>query len=280
MVRPSTRRQVVGYMQSAFAMSERRACRVAGVARNSHRYRPRRAEPKRLVALLRKLAAEKPRYGYRFLYRLLRRRGIPVNHKRVYRLYRLEGLGLRIKRRKRYAASPRVAAAAPSRPCQRWSMDFVHDHTASGTRFRVLTIVNDFTRRAPGLLVERSITGERVGRFLDEQLAARGLPQTIVVNNGPEFISNALDRWAYERGVKLHFIRPGKPNENAFIESFNGRLRDECLNANWFESIDHARDVIAAWCHEYNHERPHGSLGGLTPMEYEQLHTRTQSLAQ
>ncbi len=158
-------------------------------------------------------------------------------------------------------------------------MDFVHDHLANGRRFRVLTIVDDFSRRSPGLLVDWSISGERVAHFLDELAATRGLPEVIVVDNGPEFISNALDRWAFERKVKLHFIRPGKPTENAFVESFNGRLREECLNATWFDSLDHARKVIDAWLHDYNHERPHSALGGLTPIEYERFNFRTQTLA-
>jgi putative transposase len=160
-------------------------------------------------------------------------------------------------------------------------MDFVHDHIAGGRRFRALTIVDEFSRRSPGILVDWSISGERVARFLDELAAENGLPEVIVVDNGPEFISNALDRWAYQRGVKLHFIRPGKPNDNAFVEAFNGLLRGECLNANWFESLEHARAVIAAWWHDYNHERPHSSLGGKTPIEYERdlNQLRTQLLA-
>jgi putative transposase len=279
MVKPTVKRQVVGYLQQAFGMSERRACRVAGVCRASHRYERRREDPPRLIAALHQLAEEKPRYGYRFLHRVLRRRGFQVNHKRVYRLYREAGLALRVRRRRRYAASPRVAVPRPTRPGQRWSMDFVHDHLASGRRFRVLTIVDEFSRRSPGVLVESSISGERVGRFLDGVAAASALPETIVVDNGPEFISNALDKWAYDRGVKLHFIRPGKPTENAFIESFNGRLRDECLNASWFDSLDHARELVAAWWHDYNHERPHSALGGLSPIEYERNQLRTQTLA-
>jgi len=280
MVTPTARRRVVGYLQQAFGMSERRACRATGQCRATQRYEPKREEPARLRAVLLELAKEKPRYGYRFLHRLLRRRGFRVNHKRVYRIYRLEGLSLRSRRRRRrHAASPREAAQRPHRPGQRWSMDFVHDHLASGRRFRILTLVDDYSRRSPGILADWSINGERVTRFLDEVAAMVGLPETIVVDNGPEFVSNALDRWAFDKGVKLHFIRPGKPTENAFIESFNGRLRDECLNANWFDSLDHARELLAAWWHDYNHERPHSALGGLSPIEYEQENLRTQTLA-
>jgi putative transposase len=278
MVKPAARRRVVGYLQQAFGMSERRACSVAALGRSTHRYRPRRVDPPRLRATLLGLAREKPRYGYRFLHRLLRRRGFAVNHKRVYRLYCEERLGLRrYRRRRRYAASPREATPCAARPGQRWSMDFVHDHLASGRRFRVLTMVDAFSRRSPGILADWSIGGSRVTRFLDELATTMGLPESITVDNGPEFISNALDRWAYEHGVQLHFIRPGKPTENAFIESFNSRLREECLNANWFDSLEHARELIAAWWTDYNHERPHSALGGLTPMEYEEK-LRTQTL--
>ncbi len=214
MVKPAAKRCVVGYLQQVFGMSERRACRVASVARATHRYRPQRSELPRLRATLVTLAQQKPKYGYRFLHRVLRRRGFDVNHQRVYRIYREEGLGLhRRARRRRCAAAPRQAANRATRPSESWAMDFVHDHTADGRRFRVLTIVDTFTRSSPAILVESSISGERVARALDELAATRRLPERIVVDNGPEFISNALDRWAYERGVKLHFIRPGKPAE-------------------------------------------------------------------
>jgi len=281
MVTPTIRRQVVGFVQQAMRMSERRACRAVGVSRTSHRYRSCRQEPKALVDKLRELAAKRPRFGYRGLYRLLRRRGFVVNHKRVYRLYKLDGLHIRTRRRKRYAASPREQLVRAVRPGQVWSTDFVSDHFANGRRFRILTVVDNFSRRSPGLLVDFSITGERVARFLDE-LAANdggGLPEMIVVDNGPEFISNALDQWAHERGVKLHFIRRGKPVDNCFIESFNGRFRDECLNANWFYSLEDAREKIRNWWIDYNEERPHSALGGLTPVEYERAQLRTQLVA-
>jgi putative transposase len=228
--------------------------------------------------VLRKLAIERPRFGYRRLHILLRRDGVRVNHKRVHRVYREQGLALRIKRRRRLVASPRAIPAAPTRPQQRWSMDFVSDCTAEGFRFRVLTLLDDFSRKSPGLLVERSIGGHRVVRFLDQVAAKSGYPETLVVDNGPEFISNALDQWAHARGVRLHFIRPGRPVENAFIESFNGRFRDECLNTNWFHGLDHARQLIEQWWDDYNNRRPHTSLGGLTPIEFERTKKRTPQL--
>jgi putative transposase len=278
MVRPAVRRQAVEHVQEAFGLSERSACRALGFPRASHRYEPIRAEAPELVAKLRAVAHERPRFGYRRLHLMLRRAGLMVNHKRIYRLYRLEGLTVRIKRRKRLAASPRVAPPPPSRPGQRWSMDFVCDHTAEGLRFRVLTLVDDFSRRSPGLLVERSMSGARVVRFLEELARANGRPEIIVIDNGPEFVSNALDQWAHAHEVRLHFIRPGKPVENAFIESFNGKFRDECLNANWFHGLEHAREVVAEWLEDYNERRPHSSLGGLTPTEFERAQERTSAL--
>lgn len=280
MVTPAIRRQVVGHVMKAHEVSERRACRALKVSRTSMRYTSTRTEPKKLVEKMRELAKERPRFGYRGLYRLLRRQGHQVNHKRVYRLYRLEGLSVRTKRRRRFAASPRIELPTATRPNQCWAMDFVSDHLASGRRFRILTVVDRFSRRCPGVLVDTSIPGGRVARFLDE-LAAKsgGYPELITVDNGPEFISNALDQWASEHGVKLVFSRPGKPVDNAFVESFNGRLRDECLNASWFYSFEDARKVIQDWIRDYNQERPHSSLGGLTPIEYEQQQVQTSSVA-
>jgi putative transposase len=282
MVKPTAGRKAVGYLQQAFGFSERRACRVVGMCRATARYERTRVDPPELVKALLKMAADKPRYGYRFLHRKLRRMGFLYNHKRIQRLYREHQLAVRVRRRRRFAASPRVQPARPTASGQQWAMDFVSDHLASGRRFRTLNVVDEFDRLSPGIIAETSITGHRVARFLDELAVTSGLPKTIVVDNGPEFISNALDKWAYERGVTLHFIKPGTPTQNAFIESFNGSFRNECLNANWFDSLDHAREVIEAWRLDYNAERPHSSLGGLTPIEYQRLHTtpaRTQTLA-
>jgi putative transposase len=280
MVTPAIRRMIVGHVMKAHASSERRTCRALGVSRTSVRYRSCRTEPKQLVETMRELAKERPRFGYRGLYRLLRRRGHAVNHKRVYRLYKREGLQVRTKRRRRFAASPRVEVPKPTRPNQCWAMDFVSDHLVNGRRFRILTVVDQFSRRCPGALVETSIPGAMVARYLDELAAlSGGYPATICVDNGPEFISNALDQWASERGVKLVFSRPGKPVDNAFVESFNGRLRDECLNANWFHSLAEARTLIQQWVKDYNEERPHSALGGLTPIEYERSQIRTSRVA-
>lgn len=275
MVRPAARRAAVRHVKEAFGLSERSACRALGLARATHRYESRKESPDGLLARMREHATKRPRAGYRTLYRLLRREGIQVNHKRVYRLYRAEGLGLRVKRRKRLAASPRQAPAAVKWPGERWAMDFVSESTSDGHRFRILTLIDTCTRRAPDVVVERSIGGARVVRFLEQVAESWGYPKSITVDNGPEFVSNALDQWAHAHGVQLLFSRPGKPVDNAFIESFNGRLRDECLNTNWFYGLEHAREVIRAWLVDYNERRPHSSLAGLTPKEYEEAQLRT-----
>ena len=174
-----------------------------------------------------------------------------------------------MKRRRRLAASPRQVPRPATRPWQRWAMDFMSDSTTDGHRFRIRTLVDIFSRRGPGVIVERSIGGTRVVAFLDEVAAVHGYPESLNVDNGPEFISKALDQWAHAHGVTLYFSRPGKPVDNAFIESFNGRLRDECLDTNWFYGLQQAREVIDAWLKDYNEHRPHSSLAGLTPVEYE-----------
>jgi putative transposase len=191
-----------------------------------------------------------------------------VNHKRVYRLYREEGLAVRKRPRKRLARA-RVAALVPTAPNERWSMDFVSDSLANGRKFRVFNVVDDCTREALVMEADTSITGERVVRLLEEAAAKRGAyPSAIVCDNGPEFISRVLEEWAETHGVKLEFIQPGKPVQNCFVESFNGRFRDECLNENWFVTLGDARRIITAWKGLYNELREHGSLGGLTPREF------------
>lgn len=254
-------------------MSQRRACRTLGFARSSLQYKPRREEPAELLGRLHELAAKRPRFGYRRLHILLRREGFQVNHKRVYRLYRADGLAVRRKRRKKLAAGLRRPICLPVRANQRWSMDFTHDALATGRRFRTLNIVDDFTRECPVIEVDTSLPGGRVVRILERLADTRGLPEIIVVDNGPEFTGKALDAWAYQRGVALHFIRPGKPIENAFVESFNGKFRDECLNENWFTDLGDAKTKIETWRIDYNRIRPHSMLGDLTPAEFAQLNS-------
>lgn len=205
------------------------------------------------------------RYGYRRLHVLLRREGWTVNHKRIYRLYRLEGLALRRRCRRKRTSATRVIPPQASRPNERWSMDFVTDTLASGQRFRALTLVDNVSRVSPAIEVGISLTARHVVQVLDRLKATHGLPQRIAVDNGPEFISKALDTWAHENGVQLEFSRPGKPTDNAFIESFNGRLRHDCLNQHWFHSIAEARTIIDAWRVDYNQHHPHSALGYRVP---------------
>lgn len=267
MVRPAARRRAAGFVIEQFKLSARRACRLLGLPRSSWLYAPRRVAPTEIVKQMRTLAEAQPKWGYRMLWQVLRRTN-HVNHKRIYRLYREEGLAVRRRKRKRIAARLRVALPPPTAPNQRWSMDFVHDVTWHGRKFRVLVVIDECTRESLALVVDTSLGGARVARVLDELVQARGAPQVIVCDNGPEFTGRALDAWAYSKGVKLHFIRPGKPNENAYCESFNGKLRGECLEAHWFTDLADARMKIEAWREIYNGVRPHSSLDGMSPFEY------------
>jgi putative transposase len=268
-VKPAQKRAAAQFFRVGFRVSERRACRLAGVARSSYRYRSVAADQAALRLRLRDLAATRVRYGYRRLHILLRREGWRVNHKRVYRLYREEGLGIRVKRRKKLASAPRVLPPPATRPLERWSLDFLSDSLVDGRRFRVLTIVDTVSRVSPAIEIGVSLTGERVVTLLDRLRSTLGVPQRIAIDNGPEFISKALDAWAYQNGVQLEFSRPGKPTDNAFAESFNGRFRDECLNLHWFASLEEVRQTLEEWRIEYNTERPHRALGQQTPAAWE-----------
>ena len=226
---------------------------------------------------LKALAARRMRFGYRRLTAMLLPEGVPANHKRVYRLYREEGLAMRIRQRWRIRWSGAVSHPVASRPNERWSMDFVSDCVSTGRVIRMLTIVDDCTRECPVIEVDTSLGGLRVGRVLDRMAIERGLPEAIVVDNGPEFRGRALAAWSEERGVRLEFIQPGKPVQNAYIESFNGRLRDECLNANWFTSLSDARRKIETWRKDYNEQRPHSSLNYLPPAEFARTATEVRA---
>lgn len=267
MVTPEDRRTAVTEAMRTAGITERRACRFTGFARSSQRYASRRPPRAELRERLHTLAILRPRWGYRRLHILLRREGYVINHKLTRRLYREEGLVVRRRKRKRVAMARVVKPAVAARN-ERWSMDFVRDTLGDGRVFRALTVVDDFTRECPVIEVDTSLTGERVARVLDQLALTRGLPECIVCDNGPEFAGQVLDQWAHERGVLLHFIEPGKPVQNAYAESFNGRLRDECLNESWFTSLADARVTIESWRRDYNETRPHSGLAGSTPMEF------------
>jgi len=248
--------------------SIRKACLIVGLPRASYDYKPVEKDETEIRERIKELAHQRKRFGCPRIHLLLRREGILINHKRTERLYREEGLSLRKRKRRKTAAVVRVELPAASRPNERWSMDFVTDSTVTGRKFRSLVIVDDYSRECPAIEVDTSLGGRRVVQVLDRLSETRGLPGVITMDNGPEFSSRILDEWAYRHGVKLNFIRPGKPIENAYAESFNGRLRDECLNMNWFISLNDAKEIIEAWRQDYNQARPHTSLDGLTPNEY------------
>lgn len=276
---PAARREAVGVAMERHGLSERHACQLVGMSRSGYRTPARPDRNAWLRIRLKELAETRTRFGAPRLYLLLRREGHVVNHKRVTRLYREEGLSLRRKRRRKRISHLRVVRPAPTRVNQQWSMDFVMDSLWNGRRFRALTIVDDFSRESPAIEVDQSLSGLRVARVLDRLAEERGLPEVITVDNGPEFQSRALDHWAYQNGVRLQFIRPGKPIENAYIESFNGRFREECLNETIFMNLADARLKTERWRQDYNTRRPHSSLDGMTPVEFAQHHAVMQNQA-
>lgn len=257
------------YIIGRFGLSVRRACGVIGFTRTSFGYRERvKPDEEGLRRHLRELAQVRRRFGCRRLHVMLRRKGVRINHKRTERLYREEGLMLSIRRRKKLASLLRTELPKPTYRNHIWSMDFMRDALANGRTIKVLAIVDEYTRKCFRIEVDTSINGVRVVRVLNEISQVEGLPEIIIIDNGPEFIGKALDAWAYQRGVKLAFITPGKPVENAYIESFNGRFRDECLNENWFMTLEQAREIVEEWRVDYNTERPHSSLEYMTPEEF------------
>ena len=257
----------MAHLQTCHGMSERRACRVIDADRKSVRYRSTQDDDAQLREKLRELANQRRRFGYRRLHILLRREGVMINRKKTQRLYQEEGLAVSRRRSRRRAVGTRAPAPVLALPNQRWSLDFVHDQMASGRRFRVLNVVVDVTRECLAAVPDTSISGRRVVRELTALIERRGKPGMIVSDNGTELTSNAVLAWCEEIGVEWHYIAPGKPMQNGFVESFNGRLRDECRNETLFTSLAHARFVLAAWRHDYNTVRPHSKLGGKTPAE-------------
>ena len=259
----------IGQIQIEYAFSQRRASGLLGAPHGSVRYQPRRREEEALAARLRVLAQERPRFGYRRLHVLLRREGVKVNHKKLHRLYQACGLALR-RRKRRCVARVGQPLTARTAANQEWGLDFVRDRTDAGRRLRFLGVADAFNRRCLSLEVDTSFAGRRVTRVLDEIGAEHGWPQAIRLDNGSEFRSRHFVSWCAERKIDLLFIQPGKPVQNGRVESFNGRLRDEFLNVNVFANLFDARAKAAAWRHDYNHVRPHSSLGYLTPAEFDE----------
>lgn len=277
MVGPAAKREAVAHLQAALGLSERRACSIAGADRKMVRYRSRRPPETELRGRLRDLANERRRFGYRRLFILLRREGEPSGVNRIYRLYREEGLAVRKRRARRRAVGTRAPILVEARPNARWSLDFVHDQFACGRRFRVLNIVDDVTRECLAAIPDTSISGRRVARELTELIARRGKPGMIVSDHGTEFTSNAILAWSKDHRIEWHYIAPGKPMQNGYVESFNGRMRDELLNESLFFGLDHARSAIAEWVEDFNTARPHSSLGYQTPAAYAEVITATGS---
>lgn len=268
MVEPAARRQAAQYAQQLYELSQRHAGRLMGIGNSSLRYKSKRADDSDLRARLRAVAVERPRFGYRRLGVMLEREGVSVNHKRLHRLYREEGLVLRRKRRQRSSTATRAPLVASRRAGERYSMDFMSDSLATGRNFRTLNIVDDYTRECLAIEVDLSLPAERVVRALDRLVESGRKPDVIVLDNGPEFSGRLLDTWAVRNKVQLRFIDPGKPIQNAYIESFNARLRDECLNQHWFVSLQEAQKAIEEWREDYNRNRPHSSLDNQTPEEF------------
>lgn len=267
MVKAPARRELVRHM-AEHGLSERHALRIVGMSASAYRYQPAPDRNQVLREQIVALAQRHRRYGAGMIYLKLRQSGQQINHKRVERLYAEAGLQVRRRRRKKVPVSDRQPLGRPQQANQVWSMDFVFDRTAEGRVIKCLTVIDDGTHEAVAVVPERAIGGHALTRILDHLAVQRGLPQAIRTDNGKEFCGRAMLTWAHARGVRLFLIQPGKPNQNAYIESFNGRLRDECLNEHWFVSLAHAKVEIETWRREYNEERPKKSLGGLTPSAY------------
>jgi putative transposase len=268
MVTPDVKRDAVAHACLVHGVSQRRACEALEVDRSSVRYRSIRAPDLELREAMKAVASERRRFGYRRIHVMLQRQGIEMNLKKLRRLYGEEKLQVRKRGGRKRALGTRRPILVPDQPNQRWSLDFVSDSFTDGRRFRVLTVVDDHTRECLALVADTSLSGRRVVRELDAVIAQRGRPLTVVSDNGTEFTSMAILRWSQDRGIDWHYIAPGKPMQNGFIESFNGSFRDECLNETLFSSLPEARVRIAHWKEDYNHHRPHSSLGNLTPNEF------------
>jgi putative transposase len=268
MVGPAAKREAVAHLQERFQMSERRACAVIEADRKMIRYRSRRPPETGLRCRLRELANERRRFGYRRLFILLRREGEPSGINRIYRLYREEGLGVRKRKGRKRAVGVRAPILVEAMPNARWSLDFVHDQMANGRRFRILNITDDVTHECLGSIPDTSISGHRVARELTAIIAHRGKPGMIVSDNGTELTSHAIFAWAKDHQIDWHYITPGRPMQNGYVESFNGKMRDELLNETLFFSLDQARKIIVTWVNDYNTNRPHSALNYQTPAAF------------
>ena len=268
MVSPEAKKQAAAYVQETYKISERWTFEIVGLNRSSGRYKNHSANNEALIERIKALALERRRFGYRRIYCLLKREGYSVNRKKVYRLYRLAGLSVVRRKNRKKARGSRIAQQPAKRPNQKWSMDFVFDQLSDGRRIKLMTLVDEFTRESLAVEAERSIKGVDVIRILEKVIAARGKPEEIQSDNGSEFTCNAVLNWTHQHEINWRYIDPGKPTQNSYIESFNGKIRDECLNENWFETLSEAKALIEIWKNDYNETRPHSALGGLSPSAF------------
>lgn len=269
MVKPADRREAVGYIQETYSISQRRACGLMRLSKSSYHYQPRPSNDAALRGRLRELSRKHRRWGVDTFTYLLRREGWPDNHKRIYRVYREEKLQVKRRRKRKQPRERGEPLPRPERPNEVWGMDFVSDQLSNGRRIRLLVILDLYTKESVKIEVDHSLGGARVARALEQAIEVLGVtPKRILSDNGPEFRSKAMLRWSYEWEVEHHFIQPGKPSQNGFVEGFNSTLRDQCLNEHWFLTLEDARELIEAWRIEYNEIKPHSSLGGLPPSVY------------
>jgi putative transposase len=279
MVTPAAEREAVAHLVTEHEMSERRACQLLQCCRMTVRYASVKADDTKLRERMKAIAHERRRFGYRRIHIMLKREGTRVNHKKLFRLYVQEKLSVRKRGGRKRALGTRAPMLVPLMPNQRWSLDFVSDQFTDCRRFRVLTVIDDCTRECIALVADTSLSGSRVARELNQLMLQRGAPKMVVSDNGTEFTSNAILNWADEAKVEWHYIAPGKPMQNGFIESFNGKLRDEKLNDTLFSTLHQARVELATWRNDYNHHRPHSGLGWLTPSEFAKTATSAQAKA-
>ncbi len=270
MVTPGAKREAAAHLCASHGVSQRRACEVLKIDRSSVRYRSIRPDDMDLREAMKKIAGERRRFGYRRIHLMLERQGVVMNQKKLRRLYREEKLQVRKRGGRKRALGTRRPMVLPGRINERWSLDFVSDAFTNGHRFRVLAVVDDYSRECLALVADTSLSGLRVIRELDALIRLHGKPVTVVSDNGSELTSMAVLKWCQETGVDWHYIAPGKPMQNGIVESFNGSFRDECLNETLFSSLSEARSQITAWKEDYNRNRPHSSLGNLTPSEFAQ----------
>ena len=267
---PEQRRKIIDQAQADHRMSQRRACSGLGFCRSSHRYQSIESD-KPLVSALHEVADERPRFGYRRLAVLLKRKGFNVNLKKIYRIYKQENLKIRRAKSTKRALNERIMRPCAIKQHDVWSLDFMSDALFNGRRFRLLAVMDQYSRECLGIVVDTSLCGQRVVRILNELVQKHGNPKMILSDNGTEFTSKAIVSWAEQKNINWHYITPGKPTENGFTESLNGKIRDECLNQHWFISLEEAKNIIEQWRIDYNSIRPHSSLGYLTPQEFIRL---------